>query len=361
MKKFILFLALTVSAVVSANAQSAIEEPKFFDNWYFGLGGQVTTPLDFNKVFPLNGGAVVVLGKQLTPVFGVNVEDNVWFGSHKNGTHLFGVPHFDATEVNDHNIVRANYLGMNATVNLTNLFCGYKGTPRTFELQTVTGLGWFHVFMPNQEDLSHNDLAAKTGLNFLFNLGQNKAHAIYIQPAVLWNLTNPASNQSMVAFNKNGAQLALQVGYAYRFKTSNGTHAFKTWDVGAMNDEINRLRSENEELKNRKPEVIYKEVYKEKVIIRDATREWRVTFDNNSYELSASEKNVLDGIGNNAVVDVIATATNVGTEEYNLKLSERRANVVKEYLEGRGVKVNSAVGKGIDEKNGRAAVVTMTR
>lgn len=362
MKKFIFMMALMLSAVVSANAQTAIETPKFFDNWYFGIGGQATTPLDFNKVFPLNGGAVVVLGKELTPVFGVNVEDNVWFGSHKNGTHAFGVPHFDAFETNDHNIVRANYLGANATVNLTNLFCGYNGTPRCFELQTVTGLGWFHVFMPNQEDISHNDLAAKTGLNLLFNLGANKAHTIFIQPAVLWNLTTPASSQSRVAFNKNGAQFAVQAGYAYHFKTSNGTHAFKVWDVGAMNDEINRLRAENEELKNRKPEVITKEVIKETIIIKDgAQNTWTVQFDNNSAVITDWNKNILNTIGQNAVVDIVATATPVGTADYNQKLSERRAKAVSDYLESRGVKVNSAVGKGISEETGRTATVTMKR
>ena len=134
-------------------------------------------------------------------------------------------------------------------------------------------------------------------------------------------------------------------------------YTFKVYDIGAMNDEINRLQAENEALKNRGPKIVTKEIVKEVVVVKNGTAEWRVTFDNNSYELSASEKNVLDGIGNNAVVDVVATATNVGTAEYNQKLSEKRANTVKNYLEGRGIKVNSAVGKGIDEKNGRAAVI----
>ena len=362
MKKFILICALILSTVMGASAQTAIETPKLMDNWYIGVGGQATTPLDFNKVFPLNGGAALVLGKQLTPVFGVNVEDNVWFSSHKNGSHEFGVPHFDTFINESHNVVRANYLGLNGTINLTNLLLGYNGTPRAFELQTVTGIGWFHVFTPNASDKSHNDLAAKTGLNLLFNLGESKAHGIYIQPAVLWNLANPGCYHNHDAFNKMGAQLALQVGYVYRFKTSNGTHHFKTYDVGAMQNEINRLREENEALKNRKPEVITKEVVKETVVVKDgAQNTWVVQFDNNSYAITEWNKEILNTIGENSVVDVVATATNVGSAEYNQKLTERRAAEVADYLTNRGVKVNSAIGKGIDQKSGRTAKVTLKK
>ena len=336
MKKFILMCALILSTVMSASAQTAIETPKFFDNWYVGVGGQAVTPLDFNKVFPLNGGVAVTLGKQLTPVFGVNVEDNVWFGSHKNGSHLLGVPHFDGIE---HNVVRANYLGLDGTVNLSNLFCGYLGAPRTFELQTVTGIGWFHVFTPNASDKSRNDLAAKTGLNFLFNLGESKAHGIYVQPAVLWNLTNPASTHNNVAFNKYGAQLSLQVGYVYRFATSNGTHHFKTYDVGAMQDEINRLRADLA----KKPTEITKEVVVEKVVEKPVPSDGVTTvyFTKGSYELSDAAKALLDKLGENGVVDVKGYADEVGSEKFNQALSEKRAKTVADYLTNRGLKVNS--------------------
>ena len=341
MKKiFIMMMALMMSFTMSA--QTAVETPKFVDNWYFGLGGQATTPLDFNKVFPLNGGVAVTLGKELTPVFGVNVEDNVWFGSHANGSHMFGVPHFD-TNVS-HNVVRGNYLGLNGTVNLTNLFCGYLGKPRNFELQTVTGLGWWHVFTPNASDRMRDDLGAKTGLNFLFNLGQTKAHTIYVQPAVLWNLTNPHAYNDGVAFNKNGAQLALQVGYVYHFKNSNGTHYFKTYDVGAMQDEINRLR---EELA-RKPKEVVKEVVTERVVEKAVATDNNVTvyFTKGSAELSDAAKASLDKLGQNAVVDVKGYADEVGPEKFNQTLSENRAKAVADYLTNRGLKVNTVNGYG---------------
>lgn len=359
MKKiFILMMALMMSFCV-ANAQLATENAKFFDNTYVGVGGQVSTPLDFDGVFPLNGGVSVVLGKQLTPVFGVNIEDNVWFSSHSNGSHAFGVPHFDGL---DHNVVRGNYLGLNGTVNFMNLFGGYKGTPRLFEVQAIGGLGWWHVFVPNMRD--GNDLAVKTGVNFLFNLGQKKAHGIYIQPAVLWNMTTPGSTNNPVAFNKMGAQLALQVGYVYRFKTSNGTHHFKVYDVGAMNAELVRL---NEELA-KKPQTVTVEKVVEKVVEAPATEKATgfgvnetVYFAFDSAELDDRAKETLNQLGENGVYVVDAWASSEGTTEYNLKLSQRRADAVKAYLEGRGAKVESATGHGVQfgTTTGRVAIVRL--
>lgn len=334
MKKFILMMALTLSAFVSANAQTAIETPKFTDNVYMGIGGQVATPTDLNGVFPLNGGVTVILGKDLTPVFGVNVEGTAWFGSHANGGANARFDRIDA-----HNVVRGTFVGLNGTVNLTNLFLGYNGTPRKFEVQTVTGLGWGHVFTPNMSDKSNNDLLAKTGLNLLFNVSKNRAHTIFVQPAVLWNLTNPASMHNNVAFNKMGSQLAISVGYQYHFLTSNGTHAFKVWDVGAMNDEINRLRSELA----KKPTEVIKEVVTERIVEKVVPTDNSVTvyFTKGSFELSDATKASLDKIGQNAVVDVKGFADEVGSEKFNQALSEKRAKAVADYLTNRGLKVNS--------------------
>lgn len=342
MKKFILTMMLMFSMFTGVMAQTAIETPKILDNVYIGIGGQASTPLDFNGVFPLNGGVTVTLGKELTPIFGFNVEDDVWFSSHKNGSHEFGVPHFDA--IPNHNVVRGNYLGVNGTINLSNLFCGYIGKPRTFELQTVTGFGWWHVFTPHASDRTRDDLGARTGLNFLFNLGNKKAHTIYVQPAVLWNLETPGSTYDNIAFNKMGAQLAIQAGYVYHFKTSNGTHYFKTYDVGAMNAEINRLRDELA----KKPTEVIRDHYIEKVVEKTVATNNNVTvfFTKGSAKLSDAAKTSLDKIGQNGVVDIKGYTDEVGSEKFNQTLSEKRAKAVADYLTNRGLKVNTVNGYG---------------
>ena len=84
---------------------------------------------------------------------------------------------------------------------------------------------------------------------------------------------------------------------------------------------------------------------------------WIVRFAFDSSELTNDAKTILDGIGQDAIVDIVAEATNEGSKDYNKKLSQKRANVVKSYLENRGLRVNSAVGVGASETGSRIAVV----
>ena len=57
-------------------------------------------------------------------------------------------------------------------------------------------------------------------------------------------------------------------------------------------------------------------------------------------------KAALDKLGQNAVVDVKGYADEVGPEKFNQTLSEKRAKTVADYLEGRGLKVNTTTGYG---------------
>ena len=40
--------------------------------------------------------------------------------------------------------------GLFGTVNLSNLFMGYKGMPRVFDVEAVIGAGWLHAFHGNE-------------------------------------------------------------------------------------------------------------------------------------------------------------------------------------------------------------------
>lgn len=333
MKKFILMFALMISAFVGANAQTAIEKATIVDNTYAGINVGATTPLSFNSVFPLNTGVSVTLGKNWTPIFGTEVQSGILFNDNGFGT-------------NNLPFVKAINTGVNTTINLTNLVLGYNPN-KVFELQTVTGLGWMHIY--NKDGVStyydgglvendDDELTAKAGLRFNWNLGKTKAWSLNVEPAVLWNLTNGSGDR--VRFNKNYAQLALSVGVAYKFKTSNGTHNFKVWNVGKMNDEINSLR----EQLAKKPKEVVREVIKNELV--SSQTKWVVFFDKNSYELSNDAKIILDGIAKGSNVDVVGHASSEGTVEYNQSLSERRANAVADYLSSRGVNVNKTTGEG---------------
>ena len=377
MKKFILTLIISLMMVFSANAQIATENAKLLDNTYVGVEVGATTPLNFNSVFPVNTAVGLKFGKELTPVFGVEAEgfaslgDNVYrygfngsiptdgaFNVHKNGS------------VNT--FVKATNVGLNGVINWSNLLFGYEGTPRAFEVKTNTGIGWLHYFgdytpaFPIGSYVTagkRNVLTAKTAVDFAFNLGNKKAHTVTVSPGIYWGL-NEVGN---IKFNKNYAQFGVMVGYTYHFKTSNGTHAFKTYDVGAMIGEIDRL---NSELAKKPTEV---EVIK--YVDRAVTNNYNgpvtnavatnvtdayVFFAYDSAELDARAKAELDKLGENGIYDIVAFASNEGTAKYNKALSQRRADAVKAYLEGRGCKINSAEGKGVafGITTGRVAVVT---
>lgn len=355
MKK-ILMTFMFIFSVLVANAQIATQNAKAFDNVYVTLNGGVATPLNFKNVFPVNPTFGLAIGKQISPVFTVEAEGTTWFGSHIevpfddfNGAE-FRVTRFGRNELGNFNAFRGVYVGMNGIVNVTNLFLGYNGKPRTFELAAVAGTGWEHVFTPNQNDKSKNGLGVKTGLDFNFNLGKNKDHTVSFKPAVLWNVVT--FGEMPLQFNVNHAQLYVGLGYTYHFKTSNGTHYFKTYDVGEMNDEILRLK---EELA-KKPKEIIKHTETVNNIINYVQSDYVIQFAQNSSQLSDEAKSVLDNI--NGRVTVVAYASPEGTDEYNKALSERRAATIADYLINKGVKVISYIGYGcVSETSNRIAIV----
>ena len=337
MKKFLMMLMVAVFATMSVNAQKALVESKFTDNWYIGINGGVTTPLSFDDVFPVNPTVGVRVGKDFTPVFGVNIEGTGWLGSHISWNDF---KRFDVLNPNsDHFAFRSTNVSANGTVNFTNLFHGYNGKPRVFEVVGLVGAGWWHTFYKDAED--KNDLSAKTAIDLTFNLGSKRAHSIYIEPGVVWNL---GSAPRTIQFNKNYAQFALSLGYNYHFKCSNGEHYFVQYDLGdidAMNAEINALR-------NQEPKVIEKEVIVEKVVEVPvySGNNWVVTFEKGSFELTTAAKNTLNEVKKGMSVIVEATASPEGGEEFNKQLSEERAYEVARYLKERGVNVVKYTGLG---------------
>ena len=383
MKKFIFTLAIAMMAFISVNAQTATEDSKVLDNTYVGAEACVSTPLNFNSLFPVNPAVGVKLGKEITPVFGLEVEgfavlgDNFYRYGVNNSTL---VPLEGAMNIHKNGsintFVKATNVGLNGVINLSNLFLGYQGTPRFFEVKTNTGLGWLHYFGDFTTNIvggykpagSPNALTAKTAIDFAFNFGKTKAHTVNVTPGVYWNLNEAGPIQ----FNKNLAQFGVMVGYTYHFKTSNGTRHFKTYDVGAMLNEVGRL---NDELA-KKPKEVEVIKYVDRVVINNnatpATTNAlgqatgfgineTVYFAFNSDELDARAKETLDKLGQNGIYVVDAYASSEGSTEYNLKLSQRRADAVKAYLESRGARVESAVGHGVlfGTTTGRVAVVKL--
>lgn len=349
MKKFILSLMVMLTVMLSsANAQIAYQKADFLDNVYVGLNGGVSSPLDFNSVTPFNAQAGVKVGKNWSPVFGTNIE----------GTAVFGDNHF----TDSHTFVKATYVGLNGTLNLTNLFFNYN-PDKVFETSLEAGLGWIHNYhtpTPTNIDGHANYLGAKTGVILAWNIGNNKAWQLYAEPSVYWNL----SKTDKIQFNKHNAQLAVSVGVVYKFKTSNKTHNFKVYNIydytsalEEARDRIAALEAQNAELSNRPTETynVVKETNKETVVYSQDI--FIVSFLQNSAELTQDAKNILDKVGASLPVKVIGSTSPEGSTRRNSELSVQRANAVAEYLKSRGVEVVSAEGN----EHGRIAVVTVVK
>ncbi len=392
MKKIILSLALA-AGFVCANAQQSLVNPEITDNVYVGVNLGANTNLAGNKFFPVNPTLGIRVGKDISPIFGVNVEATAWFGSHtENKRHYIpGFDRFDTYPVlrtvevpvydnegnqyasyetqevgksNAHNLFRATNLGINGTVNLSNLIFGYLGEPRDLEVSSIIGMGWGHVFSPsNKGQLIRKEdrdvLTAKTGLDVTYNFGDEKEHQLYVEPAILWNLNKDGHHG--VEMNKHYAYLQLAVGYNYKFGCSYGGHNFKY--AFGDNDEIARLnniiRDLQDRLANQKPVTQYVEVPGRTISIDNLKV---VPFEVNKWDISEAAMSDLNSIKAGSHVQVIGTASPEGNSEWNQELSNNRANAVAEYLENRGVIVDSKEGRGVEgQTSNRLAIVYVVR
>ena len=373
MKKLVLMLA-AASMAASVSAQT-VAESKAFDNVYVGINGGVATKTTGHKwLSDLDPNAGIRVGRYFTPVFGLAVEGNAYFSNkpwHSTGT-----------------AVRATNVSLLGTVNLSNLFGGYKGEPRAFEVSALYGLGWAHVFTNNKttKELTsgqRNRMTSKAALDFAYNFGSQKQWQVYVEPSI--NFAFLGKDRSKVltaagivnydvnynykavaqdgqpAYNINNSFVQLNAGVVYKFKNSNGTHNF-TIVVPRDQAEIDALNAQINELRNRKPEVITKEVVKEVPAVK--VKEFTVsdlvfvTFAQGKSVLTKEAKAALDNIKEGVHVQVVGTASPEGSKEINDRISQARADVVANYLKGRGVIVDEATGKGVQGvTSNRLAVV----
>lgn len=358
MKKFIFTLALLFSVVICANAQVAIEKSNALDNISVGLTAGASTPLEFYQPFKnLNPMVGISVEKALTPIFGFQLEGMSWLQDHNRQYFVLpqGVEVANQDQTVNRKWLKSINVGLNGKVNLTNLFKGYNGRPRVFEVGAVGGIG--ALFYLGEGEY----LTAKSGLDFAFNLGSSRASSVVITPAVYWNLSGNHFNE--IHFNKDNAQFALTVSYVYHFKNSNGTHYFKTYDVGVMNDNITYLRGQLDECEKRTPKVVEVEKVVERAVTIVSDNQWVVQFAQNSSSLTSEAKAILDGIDKNVVVEVVGLASPEGESNFNQRLSDRRASTVADYLVKRGVGVKSSVGKGVEigKSTNRLAIITAVK
>ena len=357
MKKTILLSVLALGAL-TINAQTVVVKGGgFWDNWSMGVQGGATMKMSgegfFKSARPAFG---LTLGKQWTPILGMDIQ---------------GMGYVNTT--NSSTMIDASDVSLIGRMNLMNLFAGYNGMPRPFEVETVTGLGWLHHYMTGSGDT--DDLSARVGLNFNFNLGEDAAWTLGIKPAVLFNLTGEYPSKKL-AFNRNKANMEILLGLTYHFADGDGNRHFalvNTIDplaLAAMNEEINDLRevivAKDVELVGLADElmVVQEQLNEARNKEMEATGqtikilESVVAFPFNQSDVQTSQMPSLEHAANylkdnpDAKITVNGYASPEGTEEYNLQLSQRRADAVKNILVDKyGIAADriNAIGHGVGD------------
>lgn len=351
MKKFILIFVAMFTFAISMFAQEQTNytgSSKFTDNVSVTVQGGVLTSFDnfysgHTAMAPI---ALIGVDKYVNPWFGVGVEARTLIGTG-NGTYNTKTV-FDWVNLSGY-----------AKFNVLNMF-NYTGERRTFEPVVYTGIGWGHSTVSNSviytgigswsnKNLHANQATYRAGVELNLNLGKEKAWGIVLNPSVVWG------GMSENKLNKHNGSFEVTAGVVYHFKTSNGTRTFakprlySQSEIDALNARINELNSK---------QAVVKEVIKNTSVTNVVESTYIVTFAKSKSYLTDEAKKNLDKITGTVVIE--ASASPEGTTEFNQKLSEDRANVVKSYLESRGVKVTKAIGLGVvGNESNRIAIVTV--
>lgn len=367
MKK-VLLSCLLVAGTLAANAQQLAQEPnRFCDNWYIGVEGGMTSPLNNGKFFKDARGIFGInVKKQLTPVFGVGVEGSwgVNTSSWKNN-----LP-------KSNNGIDQQYVGLYGSVNLMKLFGGvqYNGI---FDMEVVGGAGWGLDYYPKADDNGHgskgdwNYFATQAGLNFNFHVSDRVT--LSLKPSVRFDMSDAGVNHTSAAYNANKGQLNIQAGVNVRLgKGFTYVPAYDAAEVAALNAQINDLRAANlaAEAANvdlmatnaalaaqldaclNRPTAVVKEVKTDLSTVR------YVNFQIGKTNITADQMPNVAAVANYlknhpaSTVVIDGYASKDGPEEVNIRLANQRAQSVKDCLINKyGIKADriKAQGKGIGE------------
>ena len=340
MRKLFTILAMG-AAVLTTNAQKTVQGSGFFDNWSVGLVGGGITKTTHNAFWKnMRATYGVEVGKQITPVVGMGFQ----FLANNNTTPSKTV--FDQTN-----------LSLLGRVNLSNLFFGYNGQPRLFEVEGVVGAGWGHDYYVKSQSSDVNYFTTKYGLNLNFNVGEKKAWTVALKPAIVYNMEVDGSSRN--SYNVNHSAIELLAGVTYHFKNhSNGQHymtllkAYDQAEVDGLNAKINDLRAQvndkdgeiakqNAQIRDLQQQL--NDCRNKKPVVETVTKatnsmEQTVTFRQGKSVVDASQLPNVERVATflknhkDATVSIKGYASPEGSAEINAKIALARAEAVKSIL-----------------------------
>lgn len=338
MKK-VLLLLMAVMSLCSLKAQE-LRMPKygFLDNWSVSvLGGTNVTWGDDSKIADVKNlfapTVNIGLNKWITPTTGVRLVGD-WNQSHvvsyidTKGKAFIDNPNHAGVYV-DFMVNPFSMLSMN----------GYDSW---FKPVIFAGIGYAHTFKNDYYPVG-DYVVPRIGLQLNFDI----TDAIQLNVEGNGCLLNDKFD-NVVGTARYDGKVNLLAGLTYKF-SHNGSRGFQyipsydQEDIDALNDEINQLRTELD--KKPKEVQVIKEVSVEKVVKVKELIPMTVRFEINSDKIEdkqmANLQNIADYMKDNPEVKLSITGyadVQTGSSEYNLKLSEKRAETVKNSLVKLGIK-----------------------
>lgn len=348
MKKLLMMTALCLlTAEQMAAQETTIRDSKMCDNWYIGVNGgssvKTTGIIEFYKMNPFGS---LRIGRYLTPAFGLAAEGTAYFS--------------DKQFVDSRTFVKSVNASLLANINLSNWLGGYLDKPRRVELVAIAGMGWGHVF--GTGDVKYNDLTSKLGLDLAVNVGRARAWQFYLEPSIVYNLNRQPDG---VAYNLQQSGVGVALGINYKLPNSNGIHNFvrvgilDQHEVDMLNQQLNELRYEQqqqekalarngrtirelrdslEEARQVKPATIIKKVTQ---VVNNNVLQPTVIFGQGKSAVDAAQMASVAMIAKymknhpTSRILIKGYASPEGNPELNQRLSEARANAVKQALVSR--------------------------
>ena len=375
MKKFLL-LAVAAMTLSAASAQVTVEGSKWHDNISVTLKGGIVSPFQHYSFWKsARGVAGIEVRKQVTSVLGLGVEGE-WSFNTSSWQKPYGMLHPSIWGIYSPTIVDHQLVGAFGTINLSNWLLGYKGSPRTLDVEAVLGAGWWHAYKSGTYEVGNEQIVTydipdqnswytKAGLNLNWNVGEKKALTVSLKPAVVWYMGRGAT-QNTTVFNANCAAVEIEAGLTYHFKNSNGEHymtlcpkQYTQRDIDAINAQVNdlrgqlssaladadaeraraaRLQRELDECNKREPKVVTQTNVIDNSI---ENRETNVYFEIGKSVVSTAQMPNVERVAiflknhPEATCIIKGYASKDGPEDLNIRLANARAKAVYDLLTGK--------------------------
>ena len=317
MKKFFLMLMMALFVVSMTSAQT-VHESKMFDNVYTTVSvGAVNPTTVWNGVKNVRPEFGIEVGKQITTLYTTGLEFTA-------GVNTTGVK----TAFDDMSLLWLHKF------NVANAIWGYCPDAR-WDFNVVGGLGWGHDMV-----VRDNYGVVQAGIEVAYNF--NDTWSLIAKPNIEWNHTEEG-------FTINESDLGLAIGVSYKFPNVDGGRGFVPCDEGFLNSLVNELRADlelkeqalngqkelNNQLNNQLAELQSHKCAVDTVII-DNTIAPTIGFVINKAELTSQSDAYLYSIAqaykdSELIVKGYADVK-TGNPEYNMELSKKRAEVVKNKL-----------------------------